>query len=317
LDYIPDPVARTLATKRIGSIGLLLPQPIQETFQNPHMFEVLQGMGSVCHSEGLSLTILPPVKGLLSHTVRTAVVDGIVTIGIGAGADILELIRKRHLPFVTIDGTPDCGILNVGIDDERAGYELMDHVLGLGHRRIALFSLRDAQTSLEGTGDARACRSRVVELRMGGFHRALGERGIPEAGVELQVHPCDSSLEAAEDLARGVLSEARRPSAVVCFSDVAALGVYSAAKVLGLSIPRDLSVAGFDGISFAALAAPPLTTIRQSGFDKGRLAAVLVLDSLHGRPCADVLLGTKLAVGGSTAHPNGLSSTVLIADMCR
>ena len=80
LDYIPDPVARTLTTKRTGTLGLLLPQPIQDAFKNPHIFEVVQGIGSVCHAEELSLTILPPVKGLLSQTVRTAAVDVIITI---------------------------------------------------------------------------------------------------------------------------------------------------------------------------------------------------------------------------------------------
>ncbi len=303
LDYIPDPVARTLTTKRIGTIGLLLPQAIQDVFLNPYLIEVLQGIGSVCHAEDLSLTILPPVKGLLSHTVRTALVDAIVTIGIGADAEILNLMRKRHLPFVTIDGVGGAGALNVGIDDEGAGYALMRHVLDFGHRRIDIISLRNVHELLMGLDSDGASRFRILDLRMRGINRALAERNLRSGTDQVRVFPCDAATEAAERLSLPLLAAPDRPSAFVCLSDAAALGVYAACGRLGLVIPRDLSVVGFDGIALGSLMAPPLTTLRQPGFEKGRAAAALVLASLREQPCRDQFLASELYVGGSCSTP--------------
>jgi len=304
LDYIPDPVARTLTTKRIGTIGLLLPQAIHEVFLNPYLIEVLQGIGSVCHAEDLSLTILPPVKGLLSHTVRTALVDAIVTIGIGADEAILDLMRKRRLPFVTIDGVGGGGALNVGIDDEGAGFTLMSHVLAFGHRRIDIVSLRNIHEQLMGLDSVGASRFRILDLRLRGINRALAERGLRSGTDQVRVFPCDAAPETAEQLVLPLLSASERPSAFVCLSDAAALGVYAACARLGLGIPRDLSVVGFDGIALGSLLAPPLTTLRQPGFEKGRAAAALVLASLRGEPCADQLLASELHVGGSCSTPS-------------
>ena len=295
--YVPDPVARTLATKRIGTIGLLLPQPIEEVFQNPYMFEILQGIGRLCHAEDLSLTVLPPVRGLLSQTVRNAVVDAIVTIGIGPDAEILKLIRKRRIPFVTIDGSSAESVLNVGIDDEEASYGLMRHVLALGHRRIAVITFR-AQSSLGEADEAH--RSRTRDLRLAGFERALREEGTELRSPDISVLSCGASMDAASEIASGLLVDHRRPTAIVCLSDVAALGVYATCRRLSIAIPKELSVAGFDDIPFAALASPPLTTVRQPGYDKGFAAARLALDLLRGRDCRGVSFPAELVIRGST-----------------
>lgn len=301
LGYVPDPVARRLATKRLGTIGLLLPQPIQEVFQNPYMFEILQGIGMVCHAEDLSLTILPPVKGFLSQTVRNAAVDALVTIGIASDAPILSLVRKRRIPFVTIDGTPSADSPNVGIDDEDAGFQLMRHVLGLGHRRLAVLTIRAALGSASESGaGADPGFSRTLEVRLAGFERALEEIGSTLHSPDVAVHACEASMGAARDLASGLLSRGPRPTAIVCMSDAAALGCFSAARSAGLRIPADLSVAGFDDIPFAALACPPLTTVRQPGYEKGYAAARVALDLLRGRPGADARLAARLVVRDST-----------------
>ncbi len=301
--YVPDPVARTLATKRIGTIGLLLPQPIEEVFQNPYMFEILRGIGRLCHAEDLSLTALPPVRGLLSQTVRNAVVDAIVTIGIGPDADILQLIRKRRIPFVTIDGSTAESVVNVGIDDEEASYVLIRHVLALRHRRIAVITFR-AQSSLAQADYEH--RSRTLDLRLAGFERALREEGLELRSPDIAVYSCGASMEAAQEVASGILTDRPRPTAVVCLSDAAALGVYAACRRLRIEIPGVLSVAGFDDIPFSALVSPPLTTVRQPGYEKGFAAARAALDLLRGRICQDVSFPVELVVRGSTGPaPSG------------
>ncbi|AEJ20243.1 LacI family DNA-binding transcriptional regulator [Gracilinema caldarium] len=299
LNYIPDPLARTLTTKQVGAIGLLLPDPIQEAFKNPYMFEVLQGIGTVCHGEDLSLTILPPVKGLLSHTVRTALVDGIITIGIEPDNEILSLIRKRQIPFVTVDGAGLVGSVNVGIDDKDAAYQLMSHVLDMGHRYIAVVSLKNLHQVLVDSPDG--IRSRIIELRLQGVYRAMEERGIRRESHEIQVYPVDASVESTVAVLTPVLTEQHRPSAVVCLSDVAALGVYQICHEQQLNIPHDISVAGFDGIFFGKLLNPPLTTLSQPGYEKGQTAASLVVNLMRGLPCSDLILPVELQVGSSVA----------------
>lgn len=303
LEYIPDPVARTLTTKRTGTIGLLLPQPIQDAFKNPHIFELVQGIGSVCHAEGFSLTILPPVKGLLSQTVRTAAVDVIITIGIGPDTEVLQLIRKRHLCFVTIDGAPDSGALNVGIDDEAGGYTLMAHLLALGHRRIDILGLRNTHELLINMETVTMSRSLIMDVRMQGIKRALDEYADQKESFSVRTFRCDAAADSAEQTVGTLLDQADPPTAVLCLSDVAALGVYMAARKRQLKIPTDISVVGFDGILFSSLLVPPLTTMVQPGYEKGRAAARLVLNALRGIPCGDVNLDASLRVGGSTAPP--------------
>jgi len=290
LGYVPDPVARTLARKQTGSIGLLLPQSIQEVFQNPHIPEIMRGIGLVCDREGLSLGVLSPLKGVLAQTVRNAAVDGIITLGIGSGMSVLDLFHQRGLPFVTIDGGADGNLVNVGIDDGMAAERLMDAVLAQGHRRIAIFTLKEAD--FPDTGDH---FSATNDSRLAGFARSLARYGLSmgDSGPVRSLHTGVSPA-SGRDAARQILSGPNRPTAIVCLSDAQALGVYEACKGEGCSIPGDVSVVGFDGIPFSAFMDPPLATLSQPGFEKGEAAANLLVDMIRKKPAASICLETEV-----------------------
>lgn len=296
--YVPDPVARTMTTKRVGAIGMLLPQAIQETFKNPYVAEVLRGVGVVCHQEDLFLTILPPVKGFLANAVRNAAVDGFIAIGVEAAPEIAELIRQRHVPFVTVDGDADLGTVNVGIDDAAAAEAVMERLLSFGHQRVAVLSLR-----ADGPGSTEERSSRTAERRIEGFARALRTRGMAPYSITVPVVPVAATIEAAAEAAVRLL-RSDRPTAFACMSDTAAIGVYEACKGLGLSIPGDVSVTGMDGIPFAALLEPALTTIAQPGLLKGTYAARAVIDLLNGGTAASAILPAELVPGASVAVPS-------------
>jgi alanine racemase len=295
--YVPDPVARTMTTKRVGAIGVLLPQAIQDTFRNPYVAEVLRGIGTVCHQEDLFLTILPPVKGFLAQAVRNAAVDGFIALGVEAAPDIAELIRQRHVPFVTVDGDADLGIVNVGIDDAAAAETAMDYVLSRGHRRIAVLALR-----ADGPGSAEERSSHTGERRLTGLDRALRAHGFSLESPQILVRPVAATMEAATEAAVELLTR-NPPTAFVCLSDTIAFGVYQACRSLGRRIPDDVSVTGIDDIPTALLMDPPLTTIRQPGVQKGSYAARAIIDLLQGRPAASVLLPTDLVVRSSVGAP--------------
>jgi DNA-binding LacI/PurR family transcriptional regulator len=300
LGYVPDPVARTLARRRIGTIGLLLPQSVAEVFRNPYMAELLRGIGTVCQREGLTVSLIPPLKGMVSLAIRSAMVDALILFGIGLDHGIGRLLGQRSLPFVTVDGEPVAGVPNVGIDDGEAAFRLMEHVLSLGHRRIQIIGLHSIPRTLTDAGG-----SRTVERRLLGFRRALDACGLRLARDGVHTHSVEGSVSAAAALAGRILSAEPRPTAIVCMSDVTAYGVYRACQELAIGIPADLSVAAFDDLALSPLLAPPLTTVHQPGFQKGKHAAELVLGLLHGKTRPSVRLAFELRVRGSTAPARG------------
>ena len=297
LGYVPDPVARTLATRQTGSIGLLLPQGIHEVFQNPYISEILRGIGFICDREGLSLGVLSPFKGVLSQTIRNAAVDGIITLGIGPGMSVLELFGQRGLPFVTIDGAAGDGLVNIGIDDEKAAENLMEAVLSRGHRNIAVFMLKNVALS-----DNDDHFSHTNDYRLNGFSRALSRYGL-SFGAQTGIKVChtEATMESGKLAAREVLAEKNRPTVIMCLADVQALGVYEECKAAGLSVPGDISVTGFDDIPFAAFMNPPLTTLHQPGFLKGETAARTLVEMIGKKKVSSAQMESELMLRSSLA----------------
>jgi DNA-binding LacI/PurR family transcriptional regulator len=292
LGYVPDPVARTLAMRATGSIGLLLPQSIQEVFLNPYISEILRGVGYVCDQEGLSLGVLSPLKGVLGNTIRNAAVDGIITLGIGPGMSVLELFRQRGLPFVTIDGGNGTDLVNVGIDDDLASERLMDEVLARGHRRIAVLMLKNVILAESGEH-----YSLTNDHRLNGFNRALTKYGLSfGAHTGIRVYHTEATPESGRAAAQDILAEKERPTVILCLADVQAIGIYEECKAKGLSIPGDVSVVGFDDSPFSAFMNPPLTTVRQPGYLKGEIAARTLTKMIAKQAVASTVMETEMVM---------------------
>lgn len=299
LGYVPDPVARTLTTKRLGALGLLLPQPMAEALRNPYLWEVIRGIGEVCEEHELSLAMLPPIRGKVIEAARRAFVDGLITIGVGPDHEVVDLIERRNIPFVTIDGETTESTINIGIDDASAACSLMRCALSFGHRRIAILALRPETLNLP---EKRF--SLVSDRRLAGFSKALGEAGLGMDDPGIEVVPVECSPEGGYEATLGILSRAgATPTAILAMADVVALGVYDACRKLGICIPGDLSVAGFDDIPGAAFADPGLTTVRQPGVGKGAAAADLVIRLLAGEAATHATLDTELVMRRSVTVP--------------
>ena len=300
LGYEPDSVARALATKRLGAIGLLLPQSLPEALENPYLCELMRGIGEVCEDHGLALSMLPPIRGMVEEAARRAAVDAILAIGLGPDTEVSKILFRRHLPFVTIDGAATGLVPNIGIDDEAAAELLMSHVLGLGHRRIGVLRLRAEAWTPQGDSDY----SPVSHRRMAGFAKALGreaiELGGPDAPFVVAIESYDGGREATERM----LAESRRSlTAIVAMADIVALGASDVLRSQGYSLPLDMSVAGFDDIPLASRSSPTLTTIRQPGLEKGATAARLVLEMLEGGEPESRILDASLVKRESTTGP--------------
>jgi DNA-binding LacI/PurR family transcriptional regulator len=210
----------------------------------------------------------------------------------------LEILRRRGIPIVVMEGPAPAGAGIVTIDDERATADLIAHLTGLGHTRIATVTLpfdlhRDTQVvTAEDLGKAVWTPTRN---RLAAFKRAGIE---PCVVVEARASMVEEGM-AAGHLA---LSHPSKPTAIVCQSDLLAAGVMLAARELDIRIPHDVSVTGFDGLDLPWLAPHELTTVIQDGPRKGQLLAAEVQALLDGDTPAPVDLPVTLRIGTTTAH---------------
>jgi DNA-binding LacI/PurR family transcriptional regulator len=277
LGYNPDPLASNLKTGRTGCIGLLMPQPIPNVSRNPHTFEFVEGIGETCHEAGISLMLVPPLKGSLRRAIVRAAVDGFITMGLEPFRRTIVVLQQRGVPFVTVDSDPTHGLPCVNVDDEAGAHFAMRYILERGHRQIAILGMRSEHAGKyqDYTG--------LLRRRINGYLHALDEFGMSIDDRRIRLIECSAEAHEGYRAFRALWRSGWRPTAVVAMGDVLLLGVIQAAQELGLRIPEDISLMGFDDIAFAALTTPPLTTIRQPTAEKGRVAAHLLLDLIEGK----------------------------------
>ena len=283
----PDPAARALARGRTGSIGLLLTDRLSVVISDALAGEFIAEVSDRLADHGMAATLLAPTEkdGVVEGGVA---MDGLLVYVCGSPGRQLEWARRRGLPIVTVDQRPIEGLPSINVDDRTGGRLGAQHLVDLGHRRIGILTVRD---TADETYD-----------RMRGWHDVLDPLGIEplvRKGVYLASEP---SYAAARDL----LDRPDRPTGLLCASDAFALEVLRAAADLGLRVPEDLSVVGYDDSRVAATSRPPLTTIRQDVRAKGSLAVAALVRAINdpdSAPPERVVLPAELVVRESTAPP--------------
>jgi DNA-binding LacI/PurR family transcriptional regulator len=297
LGYVgPNPVARTLSRGRTGAIGLVFDYPLTQAFTDPATVEFFQGVATGCEQREVGLSLVPHIAGRDADLVHTALVDGFVLYCMPEEDPRLEAVRDRRLPHVLVDHHADPVARRVNIDDRGGSRAAAQHLVDFGHRSFGVVIGYDnpATTAREAEENA---EYHVHAERLAGLREALVAAGVDWATVPVATGPGDSR-EAGRIAGRALLDRADPPTAVLALTDMLALGVLDVAKERGIEVPRRLSVTGFDDIPEAALAAPSLTTVRQSHVTKGAEAVRLLLD--QSAPNA-VLLPTELVPRASTA----------------
>ena len=270
LDYIPDPMARNFSLGHHMALGFLLPQRVETTLRNPYMQQVIRGVAEVCQEHGYMLTLIPPLHSSVTEAVKNATVDGIITIGLLIDKNIRGVFRLRHLPLVSIDGSEDDDIHSVCIDDTAAAKLQLEKVLERGHREIAIISLpEDAYASHEQEADT------VVRKRKKGYLEALSEYNVSPDSIIIE--SSDVTVDDGSKVAEKIL-DSYHPSCFICMADAVAIGVVNVLKQRGLD---DISVIGFDGIIEDMASMPELTTIYQSGREKGLRSAEILFKLLN------------------------------------
>ncbi|NQT59429.1 MAG: LacI family DNA-binding transcriptional regulator [Bacteroidetes bacterium] len=274
LGYIPNPLARNFSLRKHHSIGILLPQLINSSLSNPFIAQVIQGVASVCQKYGYTLTLIPPLNESISDAVRTAAVDGLITLGMEAEMKVVRVIRQRKIPYVTIDGSPSANMPSINIRDREAAKDIMKLVLNAGHRHITIVSLPEG-------GDELGVHNSVTWFRMEGYNEALAECSMCLDSAEITVLTAECTIDGGKSAGAVILKEHTKPTAVVCMSDIIAIGCQQEFQAAGLNIPNDISLVGFDNIIESAMITPALTTVDQPGSEKGRQATELVFQLIR------------------------------------
>jgi len=294
LGYAPHPAARALSMRRSGTIGVLIPQRLSTVFANPFMSELIQGLGEQCEEHDLTLLLVPPLDGSLEGAIRQASVDGFISLGLSPDDRALEVLDRIGIPAILVDSVGSVLHPAVNVDDEGGARAAARHLLELGHVQLAILVLPPARSQVNSTPTA--------ARRLAGYQSAIQEAGGPQPHSVVAGISVAAGARAFETLPGGK----RRPTAVLAMSDMAAIGVMSAAQAAGLRVPEDLSVVGFDDVPAAAWTNPPLTTVRQPIVEKGRLAARLLIQRMKGETVdSPAPLKTSLVVRSSTSKPGG------------
>ncbi len=270
LEYRPNLSARRLAANRAFVIALLYDNPKAPDY----VAEVQHGALQACRARSYDLLIhpcdanSPSVVDEVLDLHHQATVDGFVVLQ--PVADSRMLIRKilsQGILAVRVSQRVVPGLPQISVADEEAAEEMTEHLIGLGHRRIGF---------IMGHPDHGSSHDRLT-----GYRAALARHGIEfdKALVEQGLFDYESGYACA----RRLLTPGSRPTAIFASNDHMAMASLTVAHELGLEIPRDLSVAGFDDASFAGYAWPKLTTVRQPVVEVAKLATDLLLDLLQGR----------------------------------
>jgi DNA-binding LacI/PurR family transcriptional regulator len=302
----PDPVARSLATKQAGSVAFMLCDGLSSAFSDPALSIMLDALSSTVDNEERSLLLLPGTNdgGPRAQAVMRAQTDVAVAYSLPDNAPALDAVRQRGLPLVVVDQPDVPAAACVRVDDVGGARLAARHVASLGHRRVGILAFglsADGASGPIGPQRLATAHFRVSLDRLAGYLEGLTEHGIVADEVPAWEAP-GSVRELGREGARWLLGLEPRPTAVLCMSDELALGAIRAANELGLSVPAEVSVVGFDDTPAASWGDPPLTTVRQDLVAKGRQAGELALRMLNGaRPGKPVTIDVELQVRGSTA----------------
>jgi len=297
----PNPLGRQLRRGRSGIVGVIMGDALRRAFRDPVAVQVLDGLTATLGPRGLGVLLIPgpddASQPAVDPLLGSAAMDVAVQMWGGTSDDpVLEMLRRRGTPAVLVEGTPQPDVAAVGIDDHGGMAELARHVLELGHTRIATVTLPFDRERAEGPADPR----RLAQLSWEITRRRLS--GLTDAGVSpTVVYETPASLvENGAAAGRALLSGPDRPTAIVCQSDLLASGVVLAARELGLRVPQDVSVAGFDGLDLPWLAPDVLTSVAQPLAEKGAAIGQAVEDLLAGRMPGPRVLPVQLRVGTTT-----------------
>lgn len=302
----PDPRAASLRTGRSGIVGVVLGGELRHAFLDPVTTVMMDGLTDALAADSAGLLLLrDDPRGDEAPPIADAPVDAVVLIGCSARTQAaVETVRQRGLPVVVIEGDAGDDVPQITLDNREASAVMARHVFELGHRRAATITLSldfDRERAPITPERVAAATVTVTLDRLAGFREVFPDApGVSAAGSLV-----DEGMMAARMLLADDAGELRadRPTAIVAQSDLLAVGAIRAAEELGLRVPDDLTVVGFDGIAADGLGSQRLTTIAQPALAKGRAAGEQISQMLAGEKGESVHFTCEFHAGETAAPP--------------
>lgn len=291
LDYRPNSLARSLVTRRTMTVGIVPGVLAHDLLLSPFVRVILNGILNELEEREHDGLIFTGMNLRNNHAQVSRLldgrIDGVVFLPPTPPEDVLENLEYRRFPVVTIAAEPKHGRTNYSSDNEKGVHIAVDHLVELGHRKIGMVMGYESH--------------RDAALRRSAFEESL-------AGHGLAVNPDwmvsgDFTAEGGHDAAQKILSQKDRPTALFCANDESAFGALVGVRNLGLSVPNDVSVVGYDDIFISQQASPPLTTIRQSVEEIGAAAVSGLLKKISGQEVVSQVFQPKLVQRSSTSCP--------------
>jgi len=298
----PDPSGRALARGRSGAVGVMLTDSLQHAFTDQFATVLMAAIAGELAPTGLALTLLTAVNPGEALPARDVALDGAMVFSCSDSLMSVDWLRRRRLPIVFIDQEPQPDDTCVNIDEAGGARAAVEHLVALGHTRIAILTAYHGEPIGPLAVETLQRATYTTRTRTMGWTDALVEHGIEPIIVNAGRTNADAGAAASEAL----LSGGARPTAILCFADVIAAGVLRTARKLGIDVPGELSVIGYDDAPFAATSTPPLTTVNQDIGGKGRAAVELLTELIDAKATGEqvtpthVVLSTRLVVREST-----------------
>jgi LacI family transcriptional regulator len=290
LGYTPNFGARVMAVKRTFTIGAIIP-----TMENAIFARGLQAFQEELHNCGYTLLVAssayrPEVEHEQIRSLVSRGADALLLIGYDRDPKIYDFLAQRNIPvLVAWAFSKEHDVPSIGFDNRQSMHGLTQKVLALGHRDIAVIS---AVTE----GNDRAAE------RLEGIKAAIQEAGMDSAQLHVIETPYD--IQNGEEAMSILMAAEKPPTVVMCGNDVLAVGAIRKAQAMGLVVPRDVSVTGFDDIELACIVTPNLTTVHVPHREMGRKAATALVEIVEkANEGRSVELQTSLKIRGSLAPP--------------
>ena len=291
LGYAPNFSARALAAKRTNTIGAIIP-----TMDNAIFARGIQAFQEELQKSGYTLLVAsssyePELEEEQIKTLTDRGADALFLIGYRRSEHVYDYLAKRQIPYLIAWAfDPEAPHLAVGFNNRRAMRALAQEVLARGHRQIGFITA-------DISSNDRA-RDRVF-----GVKDALGDYGLADDAMTIE--QTTYSIENGAEGFRALMRRSSRPSVVMCGNDVLAIGALKAAIELGMDVPAEVSITGFDDIELASVAPVALTTVHVPHRRMGQCAAQTLIDLLHNRERipSSIELPADVCFRDSLGHP--------------
>ena len=290
LHFVPNSSARQLRRGRSDAIGVVV-----FDLSNPFWGEITRGIESVAAESGFVVMLgssdeSPTKERRFLHVLDERRPEGLLVASV-QDEEQLVLVRDRGTPVVLLDCLSDTGTLScVSVDDRRGGELAANHLFEQGHERIGFVN---GPTTRRLWGERRR-----------GVQDAARARGLDWTSAVLEITASTSTVRAGEASGEEILKAKRPPTAIFCVNDVVALGMLRKFAALGIAVPDEFAVVGYDDIDFAAVLAPSLTSIRLPAYEVGRTAAQILMHEIENpgpRNPSRVLFEPELIIRESSA----------------